>query len=88
MREKQLNNILVNLDNVINEVLNNEQFSISYKLDLLIENQFITKRIKEMIFNEDIEQEIVYSFIKIILICIEKGNMWWTNLSFYQFKCL
>ena len=46
MREKQLNNILVNLDNVINEVLNNEQFSISYKLDLLIENQFITKRIK------------------------------------------
>lgn len=64
MREKQLNNILVNLDNVINEVLNNEQFSISYKLDLLIENQFITKRIKEMIFNEDIEQEIVYSFIK------------------------
>ena len=29
MREKQLNNILVNLDNVINEVLNNENFPLA-----------------------------------------------------------
>ena len=64
MREKQLNNILVNLNKAIDTVFNKEQLNINNKIDMLIENKFIDTSIKEMMFNENIGQEIVYAFVK------------------------
>ncbi|HHW7005668.1 TPA: hypothetical protein ACU2XK_002619 [Staphylococcus aureus] len=64
MREKFLDRILINLNKAIDSVLNSEQFSITYKIDLLSGNKFIEKIITEMEFNKIEGQEIVYSFVK------------------------
>ncbi|MGC9615218.1 hypothetical protein ACO2FM_04540 [Staphylococcus pasteuri] len=91
MRENILNNIQMDLNDTISKVLNGKQFSINHEIDLLLENQLMDDCIKNLEFNEQTAQEIVYAYVKNSTRLYSKNEMFnklsnhFLNLDIYKY---